>query len=185
MTGLVATILLFLLFNFIYESILAPSLRLQLRFRLHHLRDELRNLKFEGVGLDDNHFRYLRDSINILSRNLTRFDAAMLVRIGGELRRNSEVRRRGEARCAAIDDCDLAEARFIRHECNRIGVATLVVNCGCAAIYVLPIALVLVGFSKLQHRIRVVLSLSERDFAKVTQPGWLNSGSWRAARPYR
>jgi hypothetical protein len=42
--------------HFIYESILAPSWRLSLRFRLFSLRDEVRALEADcRDGLDDEH----------------------------------------------------------------------------------------------------------------------------------
>jgi hypothetical protein len=155
------------LFHFFYESILAPSLRLQLRFRLFRLRDELRGLKIERDELSDRHFRYLQDSINTLIRNLSRFDVVTLIRLEAKLRRNPRIRERSEARCAALDECDLADVRVIRRKCNEMGVAALAVNSGGWVIYILPLVFLLIGFSALKRRITAVLSLSEKDFAKM------------------
>jgi hypothetical protein len=162
---LVSGVFFLTLLHFIYESILAPSFRLHLRFQLFRLRDELRNLKIDRTGLDDRHFYYLQDSINTLIANLARFDAATLARIEAELRRNSGLRQRSTARSKVMDDCDVAEARLIRRKCNQIGAAALVVNSGGWAIYVVPVLFVLAGFSELKRRIKAVLSISESDFA--------------------
>jgi hypothetical protein len=107
-----------------------PSFRLQLRFELFRMRDELRNLKMRRNDLDDKHFLYLQDSINTLIANLVRFDAATLTRIDLELQRDSELRARTEARCKVMDDCAVAEARRIRRKCNIVGVKALAVNSG-------------------------------------------------------
>jgi hypothetical protein len=53
--------------HFVYESILAPSFRLSLRFKLFVLRDEVRQLKIDcASSLNDRHFDFLQDSINNL-----------------------------------------------------------------------------------------------------------------------
>jgi hypothetical protein len=157
-------------FHFVYESTLAPSFRLQLRFELFRMRDELRNLKMRRNDLDDKHFLYLQDSINTLIANLVRFDAATLTRIDLELQRDSELRARTEARCKVMDDCAVAEARRIRRKCNIVGVKALAVNSGGWGGYILPGVFLLVGLSELKRGIKAALSIPEKDFARVALP---------------
>ena len=65
MTTTILVLLALAVFHFVYESILAPSLRLSLRFRLFALRDEARQLKIECVdSLNDAHCVFLQASIN-------------------------------------------------------------------------------------------------------------------------
>jgi hypothetical protein len=173
---LLAAVFILTVFHFMYESTLAPSFRLQLRFELFRLRDELRNLKMERKNLDDKHFHYLQGSINTLIANLARFDAATIARIDAELQRDPELRKRSEARCKVMDDCDVAEARLIRRKCNLIGMKALAVNSGGWSIYILPGVFVLVGLSELKRRIKAVLSISESDFAKAAPPDLVTSG---------
>jgi hypothetical protein len=169
-TYLLGTMFALTAFHFVYESTLAPSFRLQLRFELFRLRDELRNLKMTRNDLDDKHFCYLQDSINTLIANLVRFDAATLTRIDLELQRDSELRERSEARCKVMDDCAVAEARLIRRKCNIVGVKALAVNSGGWGGYILPGVFVLVGFSELKRRIKAALSIPEKDFARAAPP---------------
>lgn len=170
MIYLLAAVFTLTVFHFMYESTLAPSFRLQLRFELFRLRDDLRDLKSTRKDLDDKHFHYLQDSINTLIANLARFDAATLARIEVEFQRDPELRKRTEARCKVMNDCDVAEARLIRRKCNRIGVKALAVNSGGWSIYILPGVFVLVGLSEFKRRIKAALAISESDFAKAARP---------------
>jgi hypothetical protein len=77
MTILLSVMMLLTLAHFIYESIVAPSLRLKIRYDLFALRDELRFLKIKrGSSLDDKHYVYLQDSINTMISHLARYDIA-------------------------------------------------------------------------------------------------------------
>lgn len=104
MTVLLEIMFFLALVHFIYESILAPSWRLRLRFRLFALRDELRALKGECRGLlDDEHFAYLQDSINTMIAMLHRYDVAAVAAAELRYRRDPEFRRCVEIRTAILD----------------------------------------------------------------------------------
>jgi hypothetical protein len=155
--------------HFVYKSILAPSFRLTLRFQLFELRDEVRALKIECQGsLSDNHFDYLRDSINALICELYRFDAATLALAEHESRRDPEFRKRAEDRARILDDCDIPDARRIRSKSVEIATKALLVNSGASGLYLIPIALGFAGYSMLKHKIRIIASLSGPDFKRVS-----------------
>jgi hypothetical protein len=106
MEYLFVVLIVFALYHFVYESILAPSERLKLRFELFELRDRLRALKVDHSDyLEDRHFHYLQDSLNSLICLLGRFDLATLSRIELEFQLDPELRRRSEMRTAILDDC--------------------------------------------------------------------------------
>jgi hypothetical protein len=89
MTTAIVILLALAVFHFAYEAILAPSLRLSLRFRLFVLRDEVRRLKIECLeSLNDNHFVFLQGSINGLISMLHRVDMALLVGVEFESRKD-------------------------------------------------------------------------------------------------
>ncbi|MGH8330614.1 MAG: hypothetical protein ACRER3_22985, partial [Pseudomonas fluorescens] len=65
MTYAVLSFMFLAFVHFVFESILAPSFRLKLRFEIFALRDELRLLKIEcESSLHDKHFEYLQSSLN-------------------------------------------------------------------------------------------------------------------------
>jgi hypothetical protein len=163
-------ILVFLaIFHFVYESILAPSFRLALRFQLFELRDAVRALKIEYQGsLNDEHFDYLQDSINALICGLYRFDAATMALTEHESRRDPGFKKRAEERSRALDACSIPEARRIRNKSLEIATKALLVNSGASGLYLVPMALGFAGYSMLERRIRIIASLSGQDFKKVS-----------------
>lgn len=155
------------LFHWIYESTLAPSFRLDLRFRLFALRDELRALKIDlGSDLADKHFHYLQDSVNTLIYMLNRIDVGSLHAVTRELDRNPKLRHKIELRTKTLDDCNIPEARDIRNRSLEIASRALLVNMGGLVIYVLPVVLVIAGVAALRRQYRKHI----KDFVSVPEP---------------
>jgi hypothetical protein len=164
-------ILVAALYHFIYESILAPSWRLKLRFELFVLRDKVRALKVDhGVAFQDKHYHYLQDSINTLLSLLARFDLATLGRIEAEMKRNPELQQQSDERSQVLDDCDLEDAKLIRYASLRIAIAALAVNSGGWFIYVLPPLSLALGlkryFSSFRQRIKAVVAIPQSEINK-------------------
>lgn len=159
-------------FHWIYESILAPSFRLNLRFRLFALRDELRSLKMDlDTDLKDKHFDYLQDSINALISMLSRFDLGTLHAITKELERNPELMSKIEARTKILDDCNIPHARDVRRKSVQIASQALLVNSGGFMPYTLPIVLAVAGVaairSQYKRQIKNLLSVPGTELQRV------------------
>jgi hypothetical protein len=175
MEYLFVSLIVFALYHFVYESILAPSERLKLRFELFELRDRLRSLKIEySECLEDRHFHYLQDSLNNLICLLTRFDMATLSQIELEIQRDPELRRRSEVRSATLDDCQLEEMKTIREASFRIATKALLINSGGWFVYVVPIFIGLALYlgltcwaSFLGRKIKAAISISEVDIRRL------------------
>jgi hypothetical protein len=168
MVYFVAAFLLLSVFHFLYQSTLAPSLRLGLRFRLFALRDRTRELKIKnGELLSDNHFRCLQDSINGLICVLDRIGIVALTCIDRELKRDIELRKRAEARARTLDDCTLPEMRTIRDETMDIAASAVAVNNGAWFIYLLPLLVAYACVSKVKGLLRQLLCLSESDIRRA------------------
>lgn len=167
MIDLIFIIAFLALFHFVYESILAPSFRLSLRFKLFALRDELRALKIEcGARLDDKHFHFLQDSINALISVLFRVDITLMAIAVQSYKTDPEFRRRVDERAKILDDCTVEPAREIRRKSLWIFAQALAVNCGIFFTIVAPIAIGHAGYSEIKSRVRKVASLSEQDFKR-------------------
>src|SRR5262245_60473492 len=108
MSTLIWAMLLLALFHFIYESILAPSLRLSLRHNLFGLRDELRRLKVQyGDAFDDTHFLYLQGSINTMIAMIPRYDLATLYYAQRAYKRDAEFRNHVDERADMLGNCTI------------------------------------------------------------------------------
>lgn len=141
--------------HFIYESILAPSWRQTLRFRLFALCDEVRALRADYHGLpDDEHFAHLQASIETMITMLHRYDIAAAIAAEFRYHRDPFFRRRIDIRAAALDDCDIPRAQSIHRRSVELMARAIAVNNGmlCAPLY--PFALMGVGFSTLQKGLK-------------------------------
>jgi hypothetical protein len=159
-------------FHFVYESILAPSFRLSLRFRLFVLRDEVRQLKIECVrSLNDEHFVFLQDSINGLISILHRFDMASLFGVEFESRKDPEFLKQAEARSRMLDDCKIPRVREIGNQALKIAAEALFVNSGAwVVLFFGPWVVALIGYSEAKKRIRIFASLTGQDFKRISPP---------------
>ena len=172
MTYFILGLLLLAGWHFVYESILAPSFRLSLRYELFALRDELRKLKLShGDELDERHYGFLQDSLNSMIAMLARYDLMTLSLVDREYSRNGEFRKRCEARAKVLDDCRIPDARAIRKRSVKIAVKAFVVNSGGWLVYVLPFVIGKVGYEWLKSRLRLSISLSESDLRRVAPDG--------------
>lgn len=159
--------------HYVYESVLAPSWRLSLRFRLFRLRDEVRALKAERRDLlDDRHYAYLQDSINTMIAMLHRYDIAAIAAAEFRYRSDPEFRMRIEARATILDDCEIPQAQSIRRRSVDLIVRAIAVNSGmlCAPFY--PFALMGIGLSALRERLGKFSALSRRELESIA-PGRL------------
>lgn len=159
--------------HFVYESIIAPSLRLELRFELFRLRDEVRLLKIESLGAPAERSEFverqvceLQDSINSLICILFRFDLATVCAISEEIDRDAELKRRVEARARILDDCVLPKVLAIRSKQIRIATKALAVNSGPMLLWpVLPTSLS-VGYQAVRNKIKNSLTVPGTDLRR-------------------
>jgi len=150
-----------------YETILAPSLRLELRFKLFKLRDELRDLKIRGAVLDDKHFHYLHDSINNAIHFLPRLDMAMLIYMARRMRDDKEFNARVTARSKVLDDCKSTEAMEIRTKTIHLVATVLSVNSGAWFFYLIPVALAMLCYQWTKNIVKALTALSAADLQTV------------------
>lgn len=164
MSYLVLGLILLSIIHLIYESVIAPSLRLKLRFDLFALRDEVRSLKVEhGDMLRDRHFKYLEDSINSTILMLPRFELSVIRKINEELKKDKELDARVQERMRVLDDCNISRIAEIRKKSLDLANKSFVINSGMLFMYLLPFALLRV----IENRIRSAVSMSNADLKKI------------------
>jgi hypothetical protein len=170
MTTAIFVLLALAVFHFTYESILAPSLRLSLTFRLFVLRDELRQLKLECVeSLNDAHLAFLQDSINGLTSMLHHVDMASLVGVELESRRDPTFLEQARKRARLLDDCTVPRVREIRKQTLKIAAEALVVNSGAwVVLFFAPWIIASIGYSEAKKRFSVLASLNSREFKRIS-----------------
>lgn len=154
-----------------YESILAPSLRFRLRFKLFALRDELRELKIKrSDDLCDEVFSDLQSSMNGALMRLNLIDLRLLKTAREAFERDEKLRKRVERRIAMMEACPLEDVRIITIKYFRILDRALAINSGGWVPYLIPVVFGFIFADKAKSLVKEVFSLSENDLNRIVPP---------------
>lgn len=157
-----AIMVLLALGHFVYEGIIAPSLRMDLRYKFFALRDELRRLKeAHPAELSDKHYRALEDSINGFIQMLPRFDVGTVIRVNQEIESNPALKREIDERIAFLESCAVPEAKEIRRRSRRLALSALRVNAGGLYLYCFWVILLVKAYDSTDRYLRRVMALSK------------------------
>jgi hypothetical protein len=127
--------------HFIYEGIILPSIRLELRHKLYALRDKLRRLKIEDQNLPDEVFMNLQDSINGLLNILPLINITFFRRLVREIYSNRDLQKRMDQRVQLYQSINSTEVNGILSALDKTWMYALVLNCMVAILYLLPLFL--------------------------------------------
>ena len=166
---MITTILILLsiaVMHFIYESIILPSIRLSLRFKLFALRDQLRELLMRDADAGEV-FRIQQSAINNSIKMLSRADPATLARFEQQLRDDEAMRNRVERRTKLVDEYASEEFQIIVKETRHAFRSAFVANMGAWFIYIVPIAVVFLCLDHIKSVARKFLSVPEGELGKV------------------
>ncbi len=156
--------------HFVYESIVVPSYRLQLRFELFALRDELRFLKIvHGEEFDDEAFNVLHTAMNSLISRLHAINIRTLYLASQALEQQEWKERVAKSR-HAIGECKIDRVKEIDSECFSAFRRVFIANSGGWAAYVVPIAILAAGLRKVAAAIRSLVYISDRERDKIIPP---------------
>ena len=170
---IVFCLLLYLAFwHYIYEAILAPSIRLRMKHRLFELRDRLRMIQIErgSVAMRPD-ISILHDGLNYYLGRLEKITPSLVVRSHHRIQANPEMRKAIEKRVMVIADSDDHRIQGIYDEIDRLLSRVLLVNAGGWGIYILPIALALTTYSKLEKRVAELFMTPERSMNSLMEHG--------------
>ncbi len=152
-------------FHLIYETILLPSFRHALRFRLFSIRDRLRMLKFEhGHQLDAEVFGYVDESVTWQMNSQHRMTLSLLIDLP---KITEEFRKDVDERLALMSRCQLPEFVQIRKDASETLMIAFVANFGAWFIYIVPIAFLVAFFGMIKEAMKKLLVMPERDLNKV------------------
>lgn len=161
-TGFVAV------WHLVYEAILLPSKRQDIRFQLFALRDRLRNFKSEHPKqCGDDTFHMLDDSMSWYMDNLHKLTFSFLHETHRKLDTDDGFKTKVERRTRVLEQCELSEYKDIRARANHLLMETFIVNAGGWFIYLVPIALGLVVKDKIVATIKAVAGLSSHDLDRM------------------
>ncbi|MEO8516555.1 MAG: hypothetical protein ABI426_07420 [Flavobacterium sp.] len=142
------------IFHFIYESILLPMLRLELRYKLFGLRDQLRHLKSENTeSISDNVFYLLEETICTTINRLPYLSISSRVDATREFETNPTFRKRVEDRVNLLRSCDNTEVKQITKGIADISFYTFILNAGGWIYILVPLLIVVLIFAFITQKV--------------------------------
>jgi|GEM_PF-1879402 len=146
MTTLIIVLAILSLYHFVYEGIIAPSERANLRYDFFALRDRLRMTKIEyGKRLDDSIFNDMELSINKAIKILPIFNLYFIYK--GYLAQKTHLHLLTEIakKNHAIKTCEVKEVQEIHNQANKLIAKAFLINTGGWMLYALLIIVFLLG----------------------------------------
>lgn len=142
-TTLFFIFVILVVFHFIYDGIIAPSLRHEIRLELFELRDRLRMLKIEhNEQLSDELFAELQDTINKQIRILHEINILGVIEAIQFSRNNNEMDAEIRNFETLLNNCELEEIKDISNKTAFAFMKAIAANSGGWAIFVIPVALI-------------------------------------------
>src|SRR6266542_6528845 len=145
--------------HFIYEGIILPSIRLNLRYKLFVLRDELRSLRHDKGG-DISTEIYNAQEV-IINNAISVLPYVDFIRIAAAREAGPELKKKAEERESLINSCNVKEVKDIYSKTMHIVFCAFISNIGSWFIYIVPVAIVVGFFQKIFSLVKDIVSLSE------------------------
>lgn len=168
MTTIFIVLIIFAIFHFIYESILLPSFRLELRYKLFELRDELRNIKSEkNSKVSDDVFYLLEGTVCTVINRLPFFSLSARMDAFKEYESNKSFQNRVEKRKNILESCQDDRIKKINKELIDIATVAFILNSGGWIYIVIPFLLLVFAFAFITKSIRSVKNMLIKETYKV------------------
>lgn len=128
-------------FHFIYDAIIAPSLRFELRLSLFELRDRIRMLKIlHGNQFDDKLYFHLQDAVNKQILLLHNINVVGLVQAYKLVANNRELANRLRDLERMVEDCEIEEIKQMHnYQLPKAFGKALAANSGGWMVYVVSL----------------------------------------------
>lgn len=138
--------------HFIYEGIIAPSLRMKLRNDMFELRDELRHLHTNNDRCTREAFDIAHAGINQYINRLHGVTIGLMLEFR-EAYRDTNFREEVERRKKTLDACESPELKSICSRANSKIESAFLINTGMLFLYVVPLALAALCLSAVTSKI--------------------------------
>ncbi|MEO7509325.1 MAG: hypothetical protein ABIZ95_18915 [Pyrinomonadaceae bacterium] len=164
--------------HFVYEGIIAPSLRAYLRIRLFDLRDELRDLKIEReIQLPNDVFRDIQSLINGVILRLRQIDPQFMLLAEKAFENDAKLQQSAANKLARLEACPVDEVVEIRKKCFRYIDFAVLVNSGGLFFYLVPVVVCLLFFRNWKQIAKKTFVLPENEIDKIAPVRTFSYGS--------
>ena len=146
--------------HFIYEGIVAPSLRMNLRYRLFAIRDELRELISEkDTDVPIQAFKTFQDDINHSVSNLGSFHVSTLFQVRRAMKLDKELEAGSKAEIDLVRSVENPEFSALRKRFLSVLLTAFVANSAGLFAWVVPAVLAQVFLGKVKKLVLLSLQM--------------------------
>lgn len=145
MATILFILFVFAIYHFVYESIIAPNIRLELRFELFKLRDELRNIKLNTeLSKNDNEvFNMLDETVCVAINRLPFFNVSSNIDASREFENNKSFKERVLKKTNLIESTNIIEFQEINKKIMKTTFRAFLTNIGGLIFMLTPFIIVL------------------------------------------
>ena len=129
--------------HYVYESIIAPNLRMKLRYQFFKLRDELRFLKVtKSNELSNQLYSQVEDTLNFSIQHLSLLSLTNIRIILNKYQSDEKFKAETDTKMNLISNSKLDEIKKIDLDIVKLYVKALLINSGGWAIYTIPLMII-------------------------------------------
>lgn len=157
--------------HFVYEGIVAPTLRMHLRNRLFSLRDELRRINPNTLSGDDRiAYWFVHNGINNFLNRLPNITIHALKKLERQYQSDAEGMAAINDHLKRVTEASNKDIVDIFGKTNRVIGEAMLVNAGATFIYVIPLAIVVMFARSIQVCVSRLIIAPPRDIERVMPP---------------
>jgi hypothetical protein len=158
---------LYALFHFVWQSTIAPSLRLDVRFRVFALRDELRRLKLADQPVSDDAFHIVEEMLIAVLHVLYEIDVPLLIHCDWYANTDQKFKEQIQKRMEIVKSANCPELEKIVVQARKQLVRAAKINSGGWMPYVIPSVMTLLFFKTLCKPIFSVIYMNRAQLQKI------------------
>jgi hypothetical protein len=156
------------LWHFVYEAILLPSMRQNLRFQVFALRDRLRTLKAEHPKqCEDAPFHMLDQSLSWQMNNLHKVTLLFLLETAKRKEHDKDFAEHVKKRIALAESCKLPEFVELLKLRQKLYEDTLALNSGGMFVYLVPVVIAAITWQKIRRYAKVWTGMSDHELERM------------------
>ncbi|MFW5700635.1 MAG: hypothetical protein ACOCWM_03010 [Cyclobacteriaceae bacterium] len=169
-------LLLLTMYHFVYEAILLPIIRLNLRYKLFKNRDELISLKIDSNNsIPDSVFEILLFSINSTLNRLPYFNIYNISIARRKLKKDPALKRKIDKRVGILNNSNNLKIKLLAKSTENISLFAFFLNSASWLLYFSPIVIIIFIVKQvftfafgLKRLLRELAFASNHDFGKIT-----------------
>lgn len=171
MSYLILTITFVAIAHFVYESMIAPILRLKYRHKLFILRDQLHAIKLEDKQ-NKKALQVLDRAVNSFLERMNNLTISRIAELERIYKDNEAVKKNVDDMEQLFKNCSNSEIVEIDKKLQTIATKIFIVNSGGWAIYIIPVVVVALIQEKVTQGLKdfIWIPANNRDYAPNNYP---------------